>query len=308
MSTPHRITRALALCLLTWLAACTSKQEIRTARSSAYDTDFAVVFSEVLAVMRQLYPNLDEDPASGTIKTAWHQVQFSSAADDPRSQQQQQTALGASAQDNPFATRPGQAYKRVFIRFDVTVAGGRPWKVRVRGQASEWTPGDALPTELKGAAIPHWLPGRTDGLVVAIHRRLRKHAVAVQEAPAAPTGPAYEVAASEFGGVPEGAAAVMAAIVQAVEVRDLGALRGHVDDAVEWSLGGDGDAVTALAMWQADTEALPALVGVLRGGCAEDAGAVLCPPEAALPAYGGWRARLAPRAGGWKLVSFVRGR
>ena len=60
------------------------------------------------------------------------------------------------------------AYKRFFIRFDVGVIGGRPWRVKVVGHASEWEPGNAMPTELHGPARPHWLEGRTDALTVAV--------------------------------------------------------------------------------------------------------------------------------------------
>src|SRR6185436_20657950 len=73
------------------------------------------------------------------------------------------------------------AYKRFFIRFDVTVAGGRPWRLKVVGHAAEWEPGAAMPTELHGIARPSWLEGRTDALLFAIYNRLKGHAVRAKE-------------------------------------------------------------------------------------------------------------------------------
>src|SRR5678810_675115 len=80
------------------------------------------------------------------------------------------------------------AYKRYFIRFDVVVAGGRPWRVKVTGHASEWEPGAAMPVELHGPAKPHWLEDRTDAPTVAIYKRIKPYAVPMkpEEAPVRP--------------------------------------------------------------------------------------------------------------------------
>ena len=56
------------------------------------------------------------------------------------------------------------------------MVGGKPWRVRVTGEASEWELG-AVPVTLRGADEPHWLQGRTDALRVAIYRRLKAYAV-----------------------------------------------------------------------------------------------------------------------------------
>lgn len=289
---------------------CTTKKEINAAKTSAYDTDFAIVFSEALSAVRELYPNLDEDPAAGTIRTAWHQVQFSTGADqDPRSQQITNQATGVGA-GGAFTTPASQTYKRLFIRFDVHVSGGRPWRVRVRGRASEWDPGNAQPTELRGAATPHWLPGRRDALMVAIYRRLKQYAVTIEEEPevvAEDEGPAVDPAS--FGDIPADAATAATEIVKAVERRDLGALRARLAADVQWAIGAPGDAATAVAMWQADPEVFAALAKALRAGCrkASDT-AVQCPPEATeQPGYLGWRATLEQRGDAWLLTSFVRG-
>jgi hypothetical protein len=305
MVSTHRIMRALAV--LSLLAACTGKKEIRAAKSSAYDADFAIVYSQTLDAVRDLYPSLDDNPATGTIHTAWHQVQFSNNADDPR-QVQRQNQIGG----DPNAMRPGGSiYKRHFIRFDVAVTGGRPWRVRVVARASEWEPGNALPTELRGAATPAWLPGRRDALIVSIYRRLRQYAIPVQEPKVAVVEddtPAVDRAV--FGEVPAAAAEAAAAIVTAVETRDAKALRAQLAADVVYSLGAAGDADTAMVLWQADAEALSTLGKVLRAGCRHDGatGAVTCPPDATeTPGYVGWRAVLEERGGAWKLTAFVRG-
>jgi hypothetical protein len=40
----------------------------------------------------------------------------------------------------------GQRLLRV-IRFDISIAGGRPWRLKVVGHAAVWEPGTTLPTE-----------------------------------------------------------------------------------------------------------------------------------------------------------------
>lgn len=289
---------------------CTSKKEIKTAQQSVYDADFAVVYSEALAAVRELYPNLDDDPVRGVIATAWHQVQYSNDADDPRTVQQRDKAMGydSTSGGNVFNQRQSSLNKRTFIRFDVYVSGGRPWRVRVVGKASEWEPGNAVPSELKGAAIPHWLPGRTDALVVAIYRRLKRYAKHVE-------GPIVEEVVeappdlAPYGPIPEPAARAAAGIVEAIETRDNDALRALVDDQVVWSLGAAGDADTAMAMWNADPASLATLAKTLRAGCRADGDArVTCPPAVSeTPGYVGWRVTLEPRGAGWKLTAFVEG-
>ncbi|MBA3820495.1 MAG: hypothetical protein H0X17_16515, partial [Deltaproteobacteria bacterium] len=148
-------------------SACGNKKDVKIAKRSVYDADFAIVYSASLNATRDLYPTLDDNPGPGLIKTAWHQVSYANNEDDMANQRTMATGQGVGG----GAVTPGQAavgqptrlaYKRFFIRFEVGVVGGRPWRVRVVGHASEWEPGNALPTELKGAARPPWLDGRTD--------------------------------------------------------------------------------------------------------------------------------------------------
>lgn len=311
MTSRHRnIGRALAL--LAVLApfallsgACVSKQEARTARQSQYDADFAVVYTAAVESVRELYPTFDDNAATGMIKTAWHQVKFSDpGADDPKSSQVADRAAGAGV-NSPTAAgalggNPSLARRLYFIRFNVVVAGGRPWRVRVTGLASELRPGDALPTELRGDATPHWLSGRTDALVIAIHRKLKAYAIKVPDAPPEVVAAPLEVAVE--GDIPAGARAVAVEIARALNRRDYAALRLQVADDVVWSRGAAPGADLALAMWQADPTLLAALDAAVRAGCGGGADAVVC-PAAATP--GQPRARLGLRAGAWKLIGFV---
>src|SRR5262245_50791021 len=131
MRRAHRITLIVALFVL---AACQSKAEIRKARRSAYDTDFAIVYSEALAAVRELYPDLAEDPTRGLISTAWHQITFSSTQEDERNRN---PAMGTTGQPNSTLGMPRQG-KRTFVRFDISVSDERPHRVKVYGKASEW--------------------------------------------------------------------------------------------------------------------------------------------------------------------------
>jgi hypothetical protein len=292
------------------LAGCPSSKEIRLAKTSAYDADFAIVYSETVTAVQELYPELTENPATGVIRTAWHQVSYSSSAAGARPEDNPATTGAATTAGSGAFTPPASSLNtKNFIRFDVVVAGGRPWHIRVTARASEWVAGNSEATELTGAATPHWLAGRRDALIVAIYRRLKEYAVHIDEAPVEDTGPAVpDVDPSTFGDIPKGAEQVAAGIVKAIDARDVGAIRPLVADDVEYSLGADGDADTAMATWQADPVAIENLEKVLRAGCRGDDKAVTCPPEATeSPGYVGWRATIEPRGDSWKLTSFVEG-
>jgi hypothetical protein len=126
-------------------------------------------------------------PDSGAIKTAWHRVSYANNQDDLTAGGRTLStgAGGSTVANSPAAAQSGMptrlAYKRYFIRFDVVVAGGRPWRVQVVGHASEWEPGAAMPNELRGAARPPWLDGRTDALTLAIYKKIKRFAVPMKE-------------------------------------------------------------------------------------------------------------------------------
>ena len=287
--------------------ACTNKKEAAEARASVYDADFAVVYSAVVEAVRELYPNFDDDPTAGVIKTAWHQVKYSDpGADDPKSvaARDRTAGVGDATPSGSMAYNPSLARRVNFIRFDVAVTGGRPWRVRVRGVASQLEPGNALPSELRGGNTPHWLAGRTDALVVAIHRRLKRYA---QKAPSVEVEAPLEASAPEVvikGDIPPGAVTAAAAVLNALERRDYGALKAQVASDVVWSLGAAPGADAALVMWQADPAVFTEMQQAIEAGCARAGAEVVC-PAAAGP--GAWVARFGERAGSWKLISFVAG-
>src|SRR5262245_7942720 len=90
------ITFALAA-----LGCGASEQEIRDAKTSGYQTDFAIVYSEALAATRELYPNLVEDARVGVIKTAWHWVRIAEGGEEQQTQSQSQ-ALGQTSTPTGF--------------------------------------------------------------------------------------------------------------------------------------------------------------------------------------------------------------
>lgn len=313
MSTrPHPIT--LACCAL--VAACTNKAELHSAQHSVYDTDFAIVYTEAMGAVQKLYPNFQEDAAKGVIQTAWHSVPYASTGNDDATHG---TYMGnpmgyGNPQANPVAgtgmpatNNSALVTKRYFIRFDVTIVGGRPWRVHVVGHASEWDPGNAIPTELRGANTPHWLAGRTDELILAIYQRLKPYAKAAkEEEPIAHADDEPAIDTAKFGAIAPAAAKAAGEVERAIEKRDYGALRGLVADDVQWSLGADPGADAALATWQADPTTLDALVAAMKAGCGGDAHAIVCPAAAATDGYLGWRARFELRGAAWKLTSFVK--
>ncbi len=308
----HRIILCLCVAFV-WAAAtgCGNKKELKYAKSSVYDAHFAVVYSAALDVTRTLYPTLDDNPGPGIIKTAWHQVTYANSQDDLSNQRTVAAGQGMSQSAvSPGAAAAGMptrlAYKRFFIRFDVSVIGGRPWRVKVVGHASEWEPGNALPSELHGPARPPWLEGRTDALVVAIYKRIKQHAVPMKE-PVAEVKPEDLIPKTDpkaFKNVPSAAAARLAQIKDALVRRDHVAMRTYLADDIVWSLGGTPGADTAMAMWQADPESLDAMARVIGGGCGGTDKRVMCP--AGEPVVGEWQLVLELRGAAWQVTSFVK--
>src|SRR5262249_28004438 len=127
----HRIT---FLAAITCAAGCVSnKKEVDAAKTSLYDADFAVVYGAALEATPELYPNPEDAPGRGAIKTAWHQVTYANNQDDLTNPKTLAAAQGAQSTQNMAAQPTRLAFKRYFIRFDVNVAGGRPWRLKVVG-------------------------------------------------------------------------------------------------------------------------------------------------------------------------------
>lgn len=307
MALRHRIIFCAALVA----SACGSKKDVEHARRSVYDADFAVVYSAALDVTRELYPTLNDNPGPGRISTAWHQVSYANNQDDLQNQrtlaqsQGYNPGMGASPAASMAGTPTRLAYKRYFIRFDVSVTGGRPWRVKVIGHASEWEPGAALPSELRGAARPSWLDGRIEALQVAIYKRIKKYAVPMkEEIKTSPEDEFPRTDPSTFAGVPAGAAKRLAAIKDSLSHRDYAALRPQLDENVVWSLGGGTGADVAIATWQADPATFEAMQAVIAAGCAAAGDKkVTCPGGE--PKVGAYQLVLELH-GEWKVTSFVR--
>jgi hypothetical protein len=162
---------------------------------------------------------------------------------------------------------------------------------------------------MRGGDSPPWLAGRTDALVLAIHRRLKIYAKrAPSRAPEpAESEPAFDPAA--FGPIPPAAADGVGRVRQAIAGRDMAALRAAVAADVTWSFGAAPGVDGAIATWQADPEIVEAMATAIDAGCRSvDAITVSCPPAASeQPEYLGWRAVFQPRGARWVMTAFVQG-
>ncbi len=292
------------------LGACAaSDAEIRKANSSGYQSDFATVYGEALAATVELYPHTIENAVTGLIQTAWHTVATQGGSGDSSNPQGSQFAntqnTGGIGQIS--GTAPSDS-KRFFIRFRIHVVGGKPWRIRVIGEASEWRAGD-VPMPLRGAEVPPWVKGRTDALRVAIHNRLKKHAVTVdREIPVAKSPVLITKEPSGFGDIPKEAEEAVGRVFRAIRSRDMKGLRADMADDLQWSFGDAGNADVALALWQADTRSLEELGRVLEAGCASGDGAVTvsCPKEYSSEAnFSGYRAIFEKRGKVWLLTAFL---
>lgn len=296
---------------------CGSKKELKSAKNSVYDTDFAIVYNAVVEATRELYPALTDNPGPGMVKTAWHRVPYASNEDDLANQRTVAMGQGYGG----AGTSAGQAmmqgvdtrlnYKQYFVRFDVAVVGGRPWRVKVIGQASVWEPGNALPTDLKGPARPHWVDGRTDALTLAIYKKIKRYAVPMKKQEEAPKPEEIVVKTDPklFTNVPPTAAIELAKLRDALVQRNYDALRALLADDIVWSLGGSPGADTAMAMWQADPESLEAMQRVIAKGCASVEKKVMCPPPTPGedgPPPGAFTLVMELRGDAWKVTSFVK--
>jgi hypothetical protein len=186
------------------LAACgASHQNLRKAQTSAYDADFALVFETVGKVVRAEYPHGQDDATQGVIKTAWHLVPgvHEDAPPNPGYQPAQPSEFGeAPSRDaqvlnrNRMATRNRHARsqetgKSFFIRFDVFVEGKRPFRVRVKGHASEQEQG-LTPRPFADHEQPYWVGEREKTLMVHIYEALQEFAVPIPGADAPGNQPA----------------------------------------------------------------------------------------------------------------------
>lgn len=306
MARRHRIIFLSAL-IFAGLACSASKRDLQSARTSVYDTDFANVYNAALQTTRDLYPMLQDSPGPGRISTAWHQVSYGNNQDNLSNNRTLQQGAMAGSAGSPQAAMVGMptrlAYKRFFIRMDVSIVGGRPWRVKVVGHANEWDPGAAMPTPMTGAQRPPWLDGRIDALQVAIYKKIKRYAIPAKEEVKVEEDPVPKTDPGAFKDVPAGAAKALAAIKDAVGKRDYAALRPLLDDNVVWSLGGGTGADVAIATWQADPGILEAMQSAIGTGCAGADKKVACPPGDPVPDV---YQLVVEDNGGWRITSFVR--
>lgn len=288
------MTRERALgaivCALALLACDHNRKKVELAKRSLYDTDFAAVYAAAFEVTRSRYPNIDDRPGPGRIMTAWHEVKLAAGNEDIATQRSMASTsttatsadpstgtMGASSDTGALGNPAPMGKKRYFIRFDVSVIGGRPWRVKVVGHAAEWEAGAALPVELHGMAKPSWLGPRTEALEVAIYERLGRYAVrAPEERRDTLDDKLPKADPSAFHNVPAGAARVLADIRVALARRDYLKLRASIADDVTWSGDGGSGADAALAVWQADPVVFDAMTDALRSCVAARNTRVVC--------------------------------
>ncbi len=172
------------------LSCAPSKKQVRKAQSSNYDTEFSRVYASAVDVVQKRYPNFIEDPRKGEIKTKWHSLRIRDSqgvAGRSNARRPNASSPTATNQNGGTGVSTNQPLQHHFVRFDIKVHGGRPWKVTVKGEASKWIEGD-VPTPLRGGDEPAWLQGRVDTLRVAIHSELADYARAVPPRDSTRTG------------------------------------------------------------------------------------------------------------------------
>jgi hypothetical protein len=302
--------RCLAGLMLAAAACGASDAEVRLARTSGFQTDFAIVYSETLVATRDLYPSVSEDARTGIIRTAWHPIKLGSGnMDDPTAAQSAMAVPGSNPQGSQSLQTSSATRDMYFIRFVVYVVGGRPWRVRVEGEASLWRAGE-VPTPLHGADTPPWLSAREDALRLAVYRRLERYAVPLRFASSEDRAKPAAVDRTRFKGLPPEAVKVLTAVGAAALARDAATLRTHMADAFTWSLGSEPSADVAIATWQADPDLLAQLARAVEGVCARGEGvgsaareAIVCREQPS--PQGARRAVFSRASGAWKLVSFL---
>ena len=287
------------------LAACgASDVEIHRAKTSGYQTDFAIVFSETLLAVREIYSSTEEDPRTGAIQTAWHPINIRQGTPDSSTPNTQ------AENTNKVLDVQRSIPDRFFVRFNVDVIGGKPWRVRVVGHAQQYTAGDAKAVPLTGAATPPWLKGRTEALQLAIYRRLKKYAVKLKTEKLAGPPQQKPPDVAKFSTLPPEAAKVVAEAEQASGARDVGRLRAVMADEFTYSFGDAPSADTAVLVWKADATILSELNKTLGAGCAMDTtkAQVVCPAAFLTDGnFTGYRVGFAQVNGHWKMTFFVAG-
>tara|TARA_R110002096_G_scaffold44526_13_gene120432 strand:- start:40 stop:984 length:945 start_codon:yes stop_codon:yes gene_type:complete len=301
------VTALILIAGLSTGACAASSAEVKRAQRSAYNTDFSTVYGETMLAISKLYPRNVEDAVDGIISTAWYRVAVDSG--ERNSQTRSNAIAGTRQGTNELGTSASIDSKQYFIRFRVHVVGGKPWRVRVVGEASEIAAGEH-PMPLRGAETPPWLKGRTDALRVAIYRKLKKFAVKVDEEIPQAEGVVITIdKPSSFGKIPDGAQELLIEVHRALSLRSFDDLRTLLADDVQWSEGDSGSAEVAMVMWQADTSLMDVMLETIGKGCLAGDGdvSVSCPSAYSKePDFSGHRLIAEKRGKRWLVTAFVK--
>lgn len=162
----------LALSAFTLPGCGPSTAQLRQARESAYNTDFATVWNAIDAEMRERFgPDGLKivDPVNGVIESKWKGIEVHQEADGVGNVQGGTVAQKA---------RAGNLFRMV-VRI---LPGGPPWNIFVDGEAAQYRAELAMLTPYRHGDIdePQWVPGRIDAVVASLHDRLKAYAVTAQ--------------------------------------------------------------------------------------------------------------------------------
>ena len=293
---------------------------LEKAKTSAYQTDFAVIYSETLDVVTENYPNLVENPAKGMIKTAWHPLSIRNSGHGADAGAVTQTNTGSlpgnnqglgfggagangagqttqQQQQNPQNIEVRDERKNYFVRFEVAIIGRNPpFRVRVHGEASSWQTGQ-IPTPLRGANIPTWLGPRVDSIRVAIHRKLDKYAVVLEE---------KEVDVKEkpivdknrYAYLGKDAGVVLEKSQSSAKLRDANALKEVMAEDFVWKENSPGSATVAAALFEADPMRFSDLESALDSDCRKSSDVEIeCAVEEKIASF-------KKTSDGWKFSAF----
>ena len=161
--------RRLLLPFLLAAACGPSAADVKQAQEAAYQTDKQVVWQAINDEMNERFREGIKvaDPDKGYLETKWKPVEST-----------QETTIGDSNQRNntSAASVGGRTMFRAFVKIGDQ---GPPWRVDVDGEAAAYRPDMSMLTPYKHGAEdePKWVPGRIDGIRVAIHNRLKQYVV-----------------------------------------------------------------------------------------------------------------------------------
>ena len=158
-----------AAVLLVFVAACgASAGEIRAAREARYDVEPDVVFQAMMDVAQSQYgvQEYDENAAALATEERWYSAEGSH--------------LGRGTEDHPVEMTKGM----VMLQFVLRVSGdAHAWTVEIEPVANRFVDWSMQMQGVNENDMPYWVKDRIDSLYVAIHGKLKEHAVVATPAP-----------------------------------------------------------------------------------------------------------------------------